>query len=99
MGLGNEDPGCGDSLSNFIGGKKTMISQNDMKLRFIKEITCGCLDSTNLVKSDQHERMFKATLYKIVQICLVEDVTPILGIVQREWLKENGLFIEEGKRQ
>ena len=32
VGLGNEDPDCGDPLSNFIRGKKTMSPKIEIKL-------------------------------------------------------------------
>jgi len=72
-----------------------IISQDQMKLKFIQDITDGTLDTIHLLRYEQRENSFKATLQLVQQICHASDVVPLFGIVQKTWVGENSIIIKD----
>ena len=70
-----------------------IITQEEMKLKFIQDITDGVLESTTVMRSELHERAYIATLELVRKICYSEDVIPLLGICQKSWLGKNGIIV------
>jgi len=72
-----------------------IITQNEMKLKFIQDITEGVLDNISGMDSSICERQFRATLVLVERICRAKDVVPLFGIVQREWVGRNEIIIRD----